>query len=119
MYAWDSWRVLVPLILGIIGLICFVIYSVYVPEDPLIRRSLFNSSTAIAGHLGTLVQGMIIWSLLYYLPLYFEVAKNYVPISAGIALFPLTFTMAPASVVVGLVIAETGQYRPSLVKYPF
>jgi hypothetical protein len=30
-------------------------------------------------------------------------------------MFPLTFTTAPAAVVVGLVIAKTGKYRPSIV----
>lgn len=48
------------------------------------------------------------------MPLYFEVAKNYSPITSGIAIFPFTFTVAPAAVVVGLVITKTGRYRPSL-----
>ncbi|RAL59143.1 hypothetical protein DID88_006699 [Monilinia fructigena] len=48
------------------------------------------------------------------MPLYFEVAKNYTPIQSGIGLFPLTFTTAPAAVVVGLIIAKTGHYRPSI-----
>ena len=114
MYDWTSWRTLVPIILGVFGLIGFTIYSVYISTEPLIRRSLFNTSTAIVAYIGTLVQGLIVWSLLYYMPLYFEVAKNYSPITSGIAIFPFTFTVAPAAVVVGLIITKTGRYRPSL-----
>jgi MFS family permease len=46
------------------------------------------------------------------MPLYFEVAKNHSPITAGVAIFPFTFTVAPAAVVVGLTITRTGRYRP-------
>jgi MFS family permease len=114
MYDWSSWRTLVPLLLGVAGLIGFIIYSVYISRLPLITRTLFNTPTAIVAYIGTLVQGLIVWSLLYYMPLYFEVAKNYTPILSGIAIFPFTFTVAPAAVVVGLVVTKTGRYRPSL-----
>jgi hypothetical protein len=114
MYDWSSWRTLVPLILGVFGLIGFTIYSVYISTEPLIRGSLFNTPTAIVAYMGTLVQGLIVWSLLFYMPLYFEVAKNYSPITSGIAIFPFTFTVAPAAVIVGLVVTKTGRYRPSL-----
>ena len=114
MYDWSSWRTLVPLLLGAFGLTIFIIYSVYISKLPLITRTLFNTPTAIVAYLGTFVQGLIVWSLLYYMPLYFEVAKNYSPINSGVAIFPFTFTVAPAAVVVGLVITKTGRYRPSL-----
>ena len=114
MYDWTSWRTLVPIILGVFGLIGFGIYSVYISTEPLIRRTLFNTSTANVAYIGTLIQGLIVWSLLYYMPLYFEVAKNYSPITSGIAIFPFTFTVAPAAVVVGFIITKTGRYRPSL-----
>jgi len=117
MYDWSSWRTLVPLLLGIFGLVGFVVYSVYISSDPLIRRSLFNTPTAITAYFGTLVHGIIVWSLLFYMPLYFEVAKNYSPITSGIGLFPFTFTTAPAAVIIGIVITKTGRYRPSLVSF--
>lgn len=118
MYEWSSWRTLVPLLIGIIGLVGFIVYSVYFSSEPLVRRSLFNNPTAISAYFGTLVHGMIVWSLLYYMPLYFEVAKNFSPITSGVAIFPFTFTTAPAAVVVGIVITKTGRYRSSLVSDP-
>ncbi|TGO20738.1 hypothetical protein BPAE_0269g00080 [Botrytis paeoniae] len=114
MYAWSSVRTLVPLLVGVGGLITFLIYSIFQKGDPLIRRSLFNSPTAIVAYFGTFVHGICVWSILFYMPLYFEVAKNYTPIQSGIGLFPMTFTTAPAAVVVGLIIAKTGRYRPSI-----
>lgn len=61
-----------------------------------------------------IIVGIIVSSILYYLPLYFEVAKDMSPTMAGVGLFPQTFTVAPASVVVGVLIAKTGKYRWSV-----
>ncbi|RFU31177.1 hypothetical protein B7463_g5167, partial [Scytalidium lignicola] len=113
-YDWTSWRTLVPLFLGITGLLGFVLYSTYIPKDPLIRRSLFRSSTSLTSYLSTVTHGIILWSLLYYIPLYFEAVKHKGAIGAGVALFPSTFTSAPAAIVVGIVITKTGRYRPSI-----
>jgi hypothetical protein len=115
MFDWNSWRTVVPMIIGIIGLVGFLAYSKYISPEPLIRGSIFSTSTAKFGYLGTFFHGIFLWTMLFYLPLYYEVAKNFGPTKAGVALFPQTFTTAPAAVVVGLVIAKTGKYRPSIV----
>lgn len=54
--------------------------------------------------------GLIIWCCLYFLPLYYEAVKGFGPIMSGVALFPETFTVAPAAVMMGLLISHTGQY---------
>ena len=80
MYAWDSWRTLVPLIIGAAGLVVFGFYERFVAVEPLIRLQVFQSRTAAVNYLGSLIHGMILWSLLYYLPLYYEVVKGLSPI---------------------------------------
>ncbi|KFY01308.1 hypothetical protein O988_02806 [Pseudogymnoascus sp. VKM F-3808] len=109
MYDWKSWRTLFPLILSSIGMVAF-----YLASDPLIKGSIFHESTAKVGYFGTFIHGVIVWSMLYYMPLYYEVTKNFNPIESGVAIFPLTFTTAPAAIVVGFVISKTGKYRPSI-----
>ena len=110
-YAWDSWRVLVPLITGIIGLAIFILFEEYVANEPLIRLDVFKNRTAAASYFETTLHGMILWCLLYYMPLYYEAVKGETPIMAGISLFPATFTVAPAAMVTGIVITKTGRYR--------
>jgi len=51
---------------------------------------------------------------LYYYPLYFQVVKHRSPIGSAIDLFPASFTVAPAAVVVGAVVTKLGRYRWSL-----
>lgn len=110
-YAWDSWRVLAPLIIGIVGLAVFVVFEEYVAKEPLIRLDVFKNRTAAASYFETTLHGMILWCILYYMPLYYEAVKGETPIIAGISLFPATFTVAPAAMVTGIVISKTGRYR--------
>ena len=100
-YAWDSWRTLVPLLVSVAGLISFVIHQEYIAPEPLIRMSVFKTRTSAITFLGTVIHGIMLWSSLYYLPLYYEAVKGMTPIMAGVALFPNTFTVAPAAGVSG------------------
>ncbi|KAI4143188.1 MAG: hypothetical protein L6R39_004666 [Caloplaca ligustica] len=86
-------------------------YEEVVAAEPLIRPAIFKNRTSAVSYLSTIVHGMILWSLLYYLPLYYEAVKGFSPIISGVALFPQTFTVAPACVVVGILITVTGRYR--------
>lgn len=110
-YPWDSWRTLVPLIVGAAGMVGFVLYIEFVAANPLIRTSIFKNMSACLLYIATVIHGIILWAILYYLPLYFEAVKEFGPILTGVALFPWTFTVAPASIVTGIAIAVTGTYR--------
>lgn len=115
MYPWGHWRTYVPLVLGVLGMLGFVAYSKFVSTEPLIRSSIFRTPTSKTAYFGTVCHGMVVWSALYYMPLYFQVAKQDGPIQSGVAVLPLTLTSAPAAVITGLVITKTGSYRPCVV----
>ncbi|RGP63695.1 multidrug transporter [Fusarium sporotrichioides] len=115
MYDWSSPRTVVPLVFGILGLITFGVHIKFCRRysrcDPLLRPSLFTSLTALSAYFATIIHGIIVWCLVYYVPLYHEI-RGSSPITAGVAVLPFTGTVAPAAVVVGLLIAKTGVYRP-------
>ncbi|OJD33107.1 mfs multidrug transporter [Diplodia corticola] len=114
MYAWTHWRTLTPLCVGVLGLVLFLLWSSYVASHPILPGSLFASRTSLVTYLSFVIHGMVQWGILFYMPLYFEGAKNLSPIGAGVALFPWTFTVAPAAVIVGFLIARMGRYRWAL-----
>lgn len=114
MYDWTSWRTLVPLIIGAVGMIAFAFYERFVPSEPLLMASLFSNRTINLGWLFAMIHGIILWCMLYYQPLYFEAVKGYRPIIAGVSLFPATFTVAPLSIITGFLITKTGRYRWSI-----
>ncbi|APA10048.1 hypothetical protein sscle_05g048180 [Sclerotinia sclerotiorum 1980 UF-70] len=129
MYAWDSWRVLFPLFTGVAGLVGFSFYEKRLSDrafdsegdllssdnvEPIIRFSIFSTWSTIFIYFETMVHGMVLWSLLYYLPLYYEAVQGYTPIISGVAVLPETSFVAPMSVIVGVLVAKTGRYRWAL-----
>lgn len=110
-YSWSSWRTLVPLIIGFVGLLVFGYYEYRYAEHPIIPLEIFTSKTATVSFIGTVIQGLVLWCALYFLPLYFEAVKGYSPIISGVAIFPDSFTVAPSAMIAGLTITKIGKYR--------
>jgi hypothetical protein len=110
-YPWDSWRTLVPLVVCSSGIIAFVLHQEFLAPNPLIRTSVFKNMSAAILFTATIMHGIILWAILYYMPLYYQAVKGMGPILTGVAMFPWTFTVAPASVATGIAIAVTGTYR--------
>ena len=114
MYAWTSAHTLAPLIIGFFGLVVFVLYSSFLSPNPVITGRIFTTRTAIVNYFGTTIHGLILWSALYYLPLYYQTAKSLSPVLSGVALFPQTFTVAPIAAIAGVFITRSGRYRPPI-----
>ena len=89
----------------------FVLHQEFIAKHPLIRTSIFKNLSAAILFLSTIVHGIILWAILYYMPLYYQAVKGMAPILTGVAMFPWTFTVAPASIATGIAIAVTGRYR--------
>jgi hypothetical protein len=96
---WNSWRTLVPLSVCTAGVIAFVIHQEYLAKNPLIRTDIFKTRSAAIIFTLTVVYGIILAAVFFYLPLYFEAVKGMSPIMAGVAIFPWTLTVAPSAVV--------------------
>jgi MFS family permease len=109
MYSWSSWRTLFPLLIGVAGMVGFGVYERWLSSkaydadgkplpgnhtDPIIRFTIFHNMTMLVTYLETLIHGMVLWSLLYYLPLYYEAVKGYTPIISGVAILPETSFVA-------------------------
>ena len=110
-YNWSSWRVTVPLGSGVIGLVLTGWYECCIPVQPVLRFAIFSNRTTNLAYMTTALHGLILWTLLYYQPLYFEGVRGFSPVLAGVALFPATFTVAPMAVVTGVAISKTGKFR--------
>ncbi|KAK5735567.1 hypothetical protein LTR17_008100 [Elasticomyces elasticus] len=111
MYSWSSWRTLVPLIISAAGLVAFVVWEEKYAADPLIRISIVKNRTVALTYAGDFLQGLLLWCNLYFMPLYFQAVKGQSSIMSAVDLFPGTFTVAPAAIVVGILISKFGVYR--------
>jgi len=118
MYEWDSWRTIVSIIVGAAVLVAFALWEIHFAErvgtEPLIDKGIFNNWTMVSTYIQTVLHGAILWSLLYFLVLYYQACKFYSPITSAVAILPETLTVAPAAMVVGVVATMTGRYRWAL-----
>ena len=110
-YPWGSWHTLVPLLIGVVGLVGFTIYESYIAAEPTIRLSLLKSYNMAYSLFATLINALVVYGALYFLPLYFEAVRGYNPILSGVALFPATFTDSTGAIISGIIITKTGDFR--------
>ena len=60
-YAWTSWRTLVPLIVGVLGLIATMFYErLGAGDKAFLRHSLFHVSSAHFIYFGAFTQGLVV-----------------------------------------------------------
>lgn len=110
-YAWNSWHTLVPLLVGLAGLAGLLVYEKRVAPEPIIRLDLLRSYNMAYSLFATMINALIVYGALYFLPLYYEAVQGYTPIISGVALFPATFTFAPVAAISGIIISKTGDFR--------
>ncbi|KJZ75497.1 hypothetical protein HIM_05193 [Hirsutella minnesotensis 3608] len=110
-FPWGSWQTLVPLIAGSTGLVVAAIWEVRFAAHPFLRVALLKSRSRIAAYVCALLQGLMMFCTLYYLPIYFEGVKGYSPSATGLSLMPITGSLLPFGIIVGVVIRITGRFR--------
>lgn len=62
-YTWSSFRTLVPLIIGAIGIIASLVYERFAKE-PFLRHTLFRSPSAIIAYVSAAFQGLLVCEIL-------------------------------------------------------
>ena len=71
LYAWTSYRILLPIIPGLLMLTAFFMYESKQVE-PMIPYRIFKNKTGILALLAALLHGIILFGVLFYIPIYFE-----------------------------------------------
>lgn len=79
--------------------------------EPIVPTRIFKTRNAVAGYFNTVLHNIIVLSLVYFLPLYYQGVKGFNTTITGVAVFPETFTVAPVAVIVGILIGKFGIFR--------
>ena len=106
-YPATSAHTLTPLIIGIIALLFWIVYSRHCAYT-LLPLSIFGKASAAVACFGTLVQGMIFAAIAYLMPLYFEAAKDLNAMIAGVALSSWTLSLVITAFVASIVTSTYG-----------
>jgi len=110
-FAWNSWKALVPLSAGIIGIAVLALHQRYWTESPMFRSSLFQRWVTIFGFLGQASFGVCVNMILYYLIVFWSGVRGYDEVKTSVLLLPETITIPLAAILCGLRIRKTKQIR--------
>lgn len=111
-YAWPSWNTLIPLVIGLCGFLLFVAYeSSSFCLEPVIPLRLFSNRTSTAVYIITFLNSMILYWVMYFLPVFFQAVLASSPSRAGIQLFPLVLIGVPGAIIAVIVLSKFGRYR--------
>lgn len=112
-WPWSSWRALVPLILGLAGLVGFLaLESSGLILEPTMPMRMFANRTSLGAFALTFLHGILTYWILYYLPVYFQAVLEKTPIDSGVGLLPSAIGTMPFAMVAGTALSKFGHYRP-------
>lgn len=113
VYDWGSWRVVLPIVLGVTGWAGFHLYeTTRFCASPCMPPRLFTNRTANAGFFLTFLTSMLLIWVSFVWPLYFQALHNASPSRAGIDILPFVVCLIPSSIVAGVALSYWGIYRP-------
>ncbi|CAD6442071.1 b74574ef-6b25-4751-a576-441f0d494b23 [Sclerotinia trifoliorum] len=112
VYSWSSWRVIVPLVIGVLGWGGFHIYEMSrFCKTPAMPPSLFAKRNTAIGYFLAFDAAMLLRWLVFYLPIYFQGVRGTTPGTSGVDILPYNAFIIPASMVAGALMSKLGIYR--------
>ncbi|KAL6239341.1 hypothetical protein BDW75DRAFT_198752 [Aspergillus navahoensis] len=110
-FPWDSPKVICLIVFGSLMSIAFIYSEKCLAKYPLMPLHIFKSRSNIACFLVDFTHGFAFLGAEYYLPLYFQSAKEASPFHSGLLILPFILTESFTSLAVGILIHRTGRYQ--------
>ncbi|KAJ3365321.1 hypothetical protein HDU91_002251, partial [Kappamyces sp. JEL0680] len=118
--AWDwlSAQVIACFAGAVVLLALFVVVQTRVARHPIIPAALFETRSVCLLLLVAFLIGFCIFSVVFFVPSYFQLIRGESAITSGLKCIPLVFGAAFFSIVSGRVISASGRFRPWLLIGP-
>ncbi|HEU0100882.1 MAG TPA: MDR family MFS transporter [Mycobacteriales bacterium] len=110
-WGWGSGRALLCYVVGVAGVIAFVLAEIRMKDDALIPMRFFRTTAFSLGVVISIVVGAAMFGGISLLPQYLQVVKGSSPTLAGFQTLPLIGGLMVASIISGQLISRSGHYR--------
>ncbi|KAF8954828.1 iron permease [Flammula alnicola] len=111
-FPWKSFHVLVPLCIGLVCLLAFLVVEFTWAKSPTIPPFILKDRTTLSGYIGTALHGLVSMAAIFYLPVYFQACKLASPIKSGVDLFGIALVIPFIAIFTGVSIQYFDRYRP-------
>ncbi|KUI63648.1 hypothetical protein VM1G_10498 [Cytospora mali] len=113
VHPWSSWRIIVPMIVGCLGLVCFHVYEHLIRDaNPCVPPHVFCNRTSAAAFYMIFVTSMLLQWVCFFWPVYFLAIRGASLVQTGVDFLPFMCLLIPGSAVAGIILSKTGRYRP-------
>lgn len=111
---WSSWRVLVPLILGVLGWFGYHVQQATrsLCRYPSTPPHLFTNRTSATGYALIFLSSIVLYIISYFLPFYFQAVKLVSPLLSGVYYLPFALAIIPFAGLSGWALSKWGKYVP-------
>ncbi|KAF1913359.1 major facilitator superfamily domain-containing protein [Ampelomyces quisqualis] len=110
-HPWSSSATLLPIVVGVFALLVFGWWQRRAAPKSLLPMSIFYNWSAIAALYCSLVNGLILFTTLYYVPFYFMSVRGKSSTDAGIDALPALCLLIPGSIIVSILTSRLGRFR--------
>lgn len=112
-YPWSSCRVIVPLVIGLLGIGGFlVLESTTLILEPTMPFRIFSNRTSLPTFGLAFIQSMLTYWSSYYLPVYFQAVLEATPTQSGIDALPSVFVAMPFAMAAGVGLSALNRFKP-------
>ncbi|MDQ1571352.1 MAG: hypothetical protein QOF79_2026 [Actinomycetota bacterium] len=110
-WGWTSASAWTCYVIGVVGIVAFIISERMMGDAALVPLKLFKSPTfSVATILGVMV-GFGMFGALSTVPLYLQIVKGSTPTESGFQLLPMILGLMISSIASGQLISRTGRYK--------
>jgi EmrB/QacA subfamily drug resistance transporter len=110
-WGWDSPRALGCYLIGLFGIVGFILAERAYKDEALLPLRLFRNRTVAVGSISSTIIGMAMFGGLLTVPLYLQIVKGSSATEAGLQMIPFVVGIMAGSITAGQLIARTGRYR--------
>jgi len=113
-YPWGSARILTLFAVSIVSLVLFILVERRT-KDAILPLELFKNKTFTFSNLASFVINMAFIGIVMFLPLFMQTVQGISATNSGLSMLPLMAGLISSSIVSGLLVARTGNYKGFLI----
>ncbi|KAF1815651.1 MFS general substrate transporter [Eremomyces bilateralis CBS 781.70] len=111
-WSWSSPLIISFLVIGACLVVLFVVFEWKYAKYPVMPLRVFDRRSAKILFMHNLLTGIVYYSDLYYLPLYFQVVLGHSPLESGLLILPLILGFSASSTTAGFLLSRLGRCNP-------
>ncbi|MCJ1397825.1 hypothetical protein MMC11_001021 [Xylographa trunciseda] len=114
VYSWETYHIIVALVLGFTGLFIWTAF-VWTPRlapEPSFPRKIVSNRTSTAALIVTFLHSIITYVSFYFLPIYFQAVRGESPLLSGVDTLPTFAGIIPFVIIGGVLLSKPGRYKP-------